>query len=246
MLLSVLAAAYGFAAGSLLPRPAYRLAVEAGTPRRTDCPRGHPLPGWWGSGRCQECVRTSDASGPKPYGPAPLPLAALTAVVCAALAGAVGPRPELAVWLLLTPALVLLALVDARVRRLPDVLTLPLPVVAVAVLGLASLLPGTVGDWLDAVLGGLALGGVYLVLFLIHPSGMGLGDVKLAPTLGVALGWYGWEVLFLGTFVGFLTGALYAVALLVTGRADRKTGLPLGPFMVLGAFAGGAIGGIAA
>lgn len=245
MLLSVLAALYGFAAGSLLPRPAYRLAVEPGEVWRTACPRGHPLPGWLGPGRCAECVRLADDHVAKPYGPGSGPLALVMSLVCAALAGAVGPRPELAVWLLLAPVLVLLSVVDVRVHRLPDVLTLSTPVLAVALLGLASTLPGSAGSWVTAALSGLTLGGVYLVLHLINPEGMGRGDVKLALTLGVVLGWYGWEVLGLGTFAGFLTGALYGAALLVTGRAGRKTGMPFGPFMVLGAFAGVAAGGIA-
>lgn len=246
LVLTVLAAGYGFAAGSWLPRPGYRLAVEAGAAWRADCPRGHALSGWLGTGRCPECVRGAGAvPPPRPYGPARFPLAVLTSALCAALAAAVGPRPELAVWLLLTPALVLLALIDVRVFRLPDVLTLTLPPVTVALLGLASVMPAAAGDWLTALLGGLALSAVYLLLFLIHPGGMGLGDVKLALTLGVVLGWYGWEALFLGTFVGFLTGGLYSTVLLLAGRATRKTGVPLGPFMVVGAFTGLVLGGLA-
>jgi leader peptidase (prepilin peptidase)/N-methyltransferase len=63
---------------------------------------------------------------------------------------------------------------------------------------------------------------------------MGFGDVKLAPTLGLALGWYGWPVLVRGTLVSFACGALFGLALLLSGRATRKTPIPFGPFMLLG------------
>ncbi|MGW5270985.1 prepilin peptidase [Streptomyces sp. NPDC004044] len=165
---------------------------------------------------------------------------------CAALAAATGLRPELAVWLLLAPVAVLLATIDRRVHRLPDRLTLPLAGGAVALLGGAALLPEHAGSWLSALLGGLALGGFYFLLFLINPNGMGFGDVKLALSLGVALGWYGWAVLFAGGFAGFVLGAVYGFGLVILRRAGRKTGIPFGPFMIAGALLGILLGGLAA
>ncbi|OKJ43977.1 peptidase, partial [Streptomyces sp. CB01580] len=79
-----------------------------------------------------------------------------------------------------------------------------------------------------------------------NPNGMGFGDVKLALSLGVALGWYGWTVLFVGGFAGFLLGALYGFGLMVLKRAGRKTGIPFGPFMITGALLGILLGGLAA
>ncbi|MYV62544.1 prepilin peptidase, partial [Streptomyces sp. SID4931] len=160
-----------------------------------------------------------------------------------ALAAATGARPELVGWLVLAPVAVLLAVVDRRVHRLPDVLTLPLAAAAVLLLGGAALLPGHAGSWTSGLLGGLALGGFYLLLFLINPNGMGFGDVKLALALGVALGWYGWTVLFLGGFAGFLFGAAYGLALVLLRRAGRGTGIPFGPFMAAGARDRGVGGG---
>ncbi|MCZ7458303.1 prepilin peptidase [Streptomyces sp. WMMC940] len=170
---------------------------------------------------------------PVPYRPSSV-VPALTALACAALAAAVGPRPELAVWLLLAPVAVLLALVDRNVHRLPDQLTLPLAAAAAVLLGGAALLPGAGGSWPVALLGGLVLGAAYLVLFLVNPNGMGFGDVKLALSLGVALGWYGWGVLFVGAFAGFLLGALYGLCLVVLRGAGRGTAIPFGPFMISG------------
>lgn len=188
---------------------------------------------------------TGGASAPTaaPYAPQVL-LPVVTALACALLAAATGTRPELAVWLLLAPVAVLLAAVDHRVHRLPDQLTLPLAGAAVVLLGAAALLPEHVGSWTGALLGGAVLGCFYLVLYLINPNGMGFGDVKLALSLGVVLGWYGWPVLVAGGFAGFLFGAAYGLGLLVLRRAHRRTGIPFGPFMIAGALTGVLLGAL--
>lgn len=185
-----------------------------------------------------------DRSGPRyaPHLVAPV----VTALGCAALAAATGARPELAAWLLLAPVGVLLATIDRRVHRLPDQLTLPAAAAAALLLGLAALLPEHGGAWLSALLGGAALGAFYFLLFLINPNGMGFGDVKLALSLGVALGWYGWAVVFAGGFAGFLFGAAYGLGLVLMRRAGRKTGIPFGPFMIAGALLGILFGALAA
>jgi leader peptidase (prepilin peptidase)/N-methyltransferase len=165
---------------------------------------------------------------------------------CAAVAACVGGRPELVVWLLAVPVVVLLGTVDFAVQRLPDVLTLPLAAGVVLGLGLAALPEGAGGSWPRALAGGAVLSGVYFLLFLVNPRGMGFGDVKLAVAVGVALGWYGWDAVFFGTFVGFLLAAGYGLALVVTRRAGRGSTVPFGPFMALGALVALLLGGLAA
>lgn len=233
------AAGYGAAVGALLPRSVYRFAVGREQPRPDRCPAGHPLPaalrGWAGPARCASCRSEGDAGTEYLYGPRTSRTSLTGAVVCAALAAAVGTRPELAVWLLITPFALLLAAVDLRVRRLPDVLTLPLAAATAALLGVASVFPGAGGSWARALLGGLVLAGSCFVLFLVHPRGFGFGDVKLALTAGVALGWYSWQAVLAGAFLAFLLHAAWGVTLILAGRAGRKTALPFGPFMVLGA-----------
>ncbi|MEW1581627.1 prepilin peptidase [Streptomyces microflavus] len=357
LVLLAVAAVWGGVTGLLIPRAAYRFAVEPEEPWRTACPAGHaftgPLGGWLGPPRCAACGSRAQTAVPpsgdeaeapvppygdecaapvspygdgaevpvlpygdecaapvspygdgaeapappygdertapvSPYGdgaeapvppygdecaapvspsgdgaeapappygddrPAPAPYAPgtlaplVTVLACTVLAAATGARPELAGWLLLAPVAVLLATVDRRVHRLPDPLTLPLAAAAVLLLGGAALLPGHAGSWTSALLGGLALGGFYFLLFLINPNGMGFGDVKLALALGVALGWYGWEVLFLGGFAGFLFGAAYGLGLVLLRRAGRRTGIPFGPFMIAGALTGILLGALAA
>ncbi|WUF54198.1 A24 family peptidase [Streptomyces tubercidicus] len=241
VMLMVLAAVYGAAAGLLLPRPVHRMAVEPEEEWRAVCPGGHaitgPGRGWLGRGHCPECGA---------YGPGALPTAVATALVCAALAAATGPRPELVAWLVMTPVAVLLAAVDQRVRRLPDVLTLPLAAAGAVLLGLVGRLTGETAAWRRALLGGLLLGAFYLVLYLANPRGIGLGDVKLAVGLGIALGWYGWRTLVTGGAAGVLIGALYGAGLLLIRRGARDTAMPLGPFMIIGAFCGLLLGAAAA
>lgn len=228
----VAATVWGTASGLLLPRTAHRLSVPSGEAWAAVCPSGHPLPagprGWLGPERCADC-RTPGGR----YGRRLLP-AIGCALLCAALAAVTGPHPELAVWLLLVPVALTLALVDLRVFRLPDVLTLPAFAVTAVLLGAAALLPSHDGSWSRALLAAAAVGVLYFLLFLLNPAGMGLGDVKLAPTVALPLGWYGWAAVVTGTFAAFALGAVVGLALLLTGRATRKSPIPFGPFMLLG------------
>ncbi|MFF1377032.1 prepilin peptidase [Streptomyces sp. NPDC058308] len=230
-------ALWGAIAGLFVPRAAYRLSVAPDEEWRAESPGGQPLASWVGLARCPR----GGWYGPRTAGVVPV-----TALVCAAFALTTGTRPELGAWLLLAPFGVLLALVDFTVHRLPDVLTLPLGGAALGLLGAVTLLPEQGGSWAGALYGALALAGAYFVLFLINPNGMGFGDVKLALGLGAVLGWYGWGVLLLGTFAGFLLAALYGAGLVIARRAGRKTAIPFGPFLISGAFVGLLLGGYAA
>ncbi|WP_179281930.1 prepilin peptidase [Streptosporangium subroseum] len=132
---------------------------------------------------------------------------------------------------------VMLAFIDLAVYRLPDRLTLAAYLGTGGLLAAAALAGGRLDDLLRAGLAGAALAAFYLALFLVNPAGMGLGDVKLAASLGTALGWLGWDSVVIGAFLGFVAGGLYGVALMAAGRAGRKSEIPFGPFMIIGAFA---------
>lgn len=135
-----------------------------------------------------------------------------------------------------------LSAIDLDVRRLPDAIVLPSYPVLGVLLVVAS---AADGDWdalVRAGIGAAALFALYFLMVVVHPGAMGFGDVKLAGLLGGALAWLGWGAFAVGAFAAFLFGGLYAVVLLLTGRAGRKTGVPFGPWMILGTAVGIAVG----
>ena len=65
---------------------------------------------------------------------------------------------------------------------------------------------------------------------------MGGGNVKLAGVLGLYLAWLGWGVLAVGALAAFVLGGLFGLALIASRRADRRTAVPFGPWMIAGAW----------
>jgi leader peptidase (prepilin peptidase)/N-methyltransferase len=128
-----------------------------------------------------------------------------------------------------------LALIDVAVHRLPDLLTAAAFTGTLALLAVATLTGHQPGRLARAAIGAAILACFYLVLWLIRPDGMGLGDAKLAASIGLILGWNSWQALFTGTFVGFALAAIYGGLRLATHRATRTTKLAFGPFILLGA-----------
>lgn len=150
--------------------------------------------------------------------------------------------------LTLAPAWIALAAVAAPIvrtdlsrHRIPDLLN-----VAAAGAGAALLLiPLDGAAYARAWLAALVVTAAMLALALIGPSGLGMGDVKLAPALGLYLGYLGWNAVLVGILAGFVLGACAALAVLVRDAARGKplggamrTALPFGPFLLLGALVG--------
>ncbi|MFF5260634.1 prepilin peptidase [Actinomadura viridis] len=169
----------------------------------------------------------------------PLPVLLIAVATEAALCLSVGRRPDLAAFLYLGLVGTLLGVIDAHLRRLPDPLTLPSYPAGMVLLGAAApFLDGGGGRFVDALFGLAALWALFAVQWVVVPSALGFGDVKLSGVLGLYLGWLGMDAWVLGTFAMFVTGGLYAVGLLVLRRAKRKESMPFGPFMLLGALIG--------
>jgi len=124
--------------------------------------------------------------------------------------------------------LVAVSVTDLERRIIPNGIIVP----ALA----AALVVQTVRDpSVEWVLAALAAGGFFLVLALVYPAGLGMGDVKLAAFMGA---WLGRDVA-VALFAGSLLGMAPAlVALIRHGREGRKETLPYGPFLA----AGGVIG----
>ncbi|MCY7299357.1 MAG: prepilin peptidase [Ilumatobacteraceae bacterium] len=154
----------------------------------------------------------------------------------------VGPTAAVAVMLVaflsLAAVSVTLAMIDLDTHTLPNRIVLPAYPVAAILLTAAALLTRDPGRLLTSLIGAGALFAFYLLLAVAYPAGMGLGDVKLSGVLGLYLGWLGWAPLVVGAFSAFLLGGLFALALLITRRATRKSGIPFGPWMLAGAWLG--------
>lgn len=147
----------------------------------------------------------------------------------------VGATAETLAFLVLAGIGIVLAWIDLDTHRLPDAIVLPsYPVIAV-LLGVAGLAGGEPGAMLRAALGGGILWAAYLLMAFAYPRGMGMGDVKLAGIIGMALGWLGWPELAVGAFSAFLLGGAFALILAVAGRVKRGSGIPFGPWMLAGA-----------
>jgi len=124
--------------------------------------------------------------------------------------------------------LVAVSVTDLERRIIPNRIIVPALVAALVVQTARD--PSV--EWL---VGALAAGGFFLVLALVYPAGLGMGDVKLAAFMGA---WLGWDVA-VALFAGSLLGMVPAlVALLRSGGRGRKETMPYGPFLA----AGGVIG----
>lgn len=155
----------------------------------------------------------------------------------------VGTMLALVAFLYLAAVSVALALIDLDVHRLPNVIVLPSYLVGAGLLTAAAITQEDLASLVRAGVGLAVLWTVYFLLALAYPGGMGFGDVKLSGVLGLYLGFLGWGELAVGAFAAFLLGGVYAVALLVSRRATRKSGIPFGPWMLVGAWVGIFIGG---
>ena len=179
-------------------------------------------------GRCRDC-----------HGPISIRYPAVelaTGTIFLVMALRFGATWELPAYLYLAAIGVALSMIDFDVKRLPDVIVLPSYVVVGVLLLLPAVADSAWSNYLRAWLGALVLFAFYFLLMFIYPAGMGFGDVKLSGVLGMYLGWVSWGLVILGTFVGFLLGALVGVAVMLVRKGGRKTKVPFGPFMVIGTF----------
>ena len=168
-------------------------------------------------GRCRHC----DASISPIY---PLVEVVAAALIVASVA-VFGPTPEGALAAGFCAVLVTLSAIDIQLRIVPN--RIVLPAAAAALVLHTAIAPSP--EWVVAAL--VAAGLLFLVV-LAYPKGLGMGDVKLAFLLGAVLGASVSVALMLGLFA-----ALVPAAILVArhGAVARKMGVPLVPFLSLGA-----------
>jgi leader peptidase (prepilin peptidase)/N-methyltransferase len=171
-------------------------------------------------GRCRTCA--------EPISPRYPLVETLTAALCvgAVLAHhtATGIALSIALILIVVPA----ALIDLEHRIIPNRLTMLGAVLAI-VLGTALDPAGEP----ERLIAGAAAAGFLLLAALAYPGGMGMGDVKLAGVMGLFLGIAVAPAMLLALLAGVLYGAL--VIARKGAHAGRKTAVPFGPFLALGA-----------
>jgi len=232
------AAVFGAAIGSFLNVVVWRLPRGESLVRpRSRCPRCEtpirpwhnvPVVSWLAlRGRCADCAAPIPARYPL--------VEAATAALYAGVVAATGADRDAILGLLLVSALVPIALIDLDHRRIPNVITGPAALAAVA--AVAVLNPGALPGHL---LAGALAAGAFFVVALVAPGGMGMGDVKLAGVLGLYLG----RAVAPALFIALLAGSAVGVAI-ATRRgvgAARKTEVPFGPFLALGGVAGVLVG----
>jgi leader peptidase (prepilin peptidase)/N-methyltransferase len=159
----------------------------------------------------------------------------LTGVLFAAAALRFGYDWALPAFLVLLAGLVAVSAVDIDLKRIPNKIVYPTGIAVALLLGVAAAATGEWGDLARAAAGGLIGFTVLFLIYFVAPRGMGFGDVRLAAVIGLALGWFGLGYVALGLFLAFLTSSVIGIALIAARVATRKSKIPFGPFLALGA-----------
>jgi leader peptidase (prepilin peptidase) / N-methyltransferase len=177
-------------------------------------------------GRCRHCGAPISVQ---------YPLVELaTAALFGGLAARFGYDWALPAYLALFAGLLALSWIDVEMLILPRAIVYPL---LVMVAGLLLIPAGVYTAWHSYWVAWAFAGGWFVVFFLLNfasPRVLGFGDVRLAPVLGLALGWLGWRYVILGFFAANLIGAVIGIALIVTKRIERQQRIPYGVFLALG------------
>jgi leader peptidase (prepilin peptidase) / N-methyltransferase len=231
----------GLVVGSFLNVVAHRLPRGESLARpRSRCPQcgtqlraidNVPIVSWLLlRGRCHHCAN--------PISPR-YPLVELaTAALYVAVAATQDDAVRIVLGLLLVTALVPITLIDLERRIIPNRITGP-----AALAALVAIVALDVDALPEALIAAAAAGGFFLVAAMLYPSGMGMGDVKLAGVLGLYLGRAVAPAVFIALIGGVVVGA--AVIARKGAREGRKTAVPFGPFLALGGliafFAGDAL-----
>jgi leader peptidase (prepilin peptidase)/N-methyltransferase len=130
--------------------------------------------------------------------------------------------------------LAIVTLTDLEQRIIPNKV-----LIAGAILCLAIAVPTDLAGVPERLIAAAAAGGLFFLVALAYPSGMGLGDVKLAATMGLFLG----SAVAPAVLVALLAGSLVGLALIARhGTGARKMAIPFGPFLALGGIVGLLVG----
>ena len=177
-------------------------------------------------GRCRNCRAAISARYPFVEG--------LAAVVFGLIAARLGTSWSLPGELAFAAGLLALAAVDLDRFLLPRAILYPTAGLVAVFLLMAAI---ATGHWHKLAIAAVCSAGAFAFFFTIHfvgPSWMGFGDVRLAGLIGAALGWLSPWHLLIGFMIANLAGAVVGLALMLSGRATRRTALPYGVFLAAG------------
>ncbi|MGR0158898.1 prepilin peptidase [Paenarthrobacter nitroguajacolicus] len=161
--------------------------------------------------------------------------AAVTALLFGLVAWRFGFSSEMPAFLFLALLGVQLSRIDFTLHLLPNPLILLLFGGGLVLLLASAALAPSWSQLLRALAGGVILFAGYLILGLISPGSIGMGDVKLAAPLGLYLGYSGWGQVLFGGLLGFVVGGVLTVLMLRLSRAEKPAETAHGPAMVAAA-----------
>ena len=178
-------------------------------------------------GRCRSCGEPISVR---------YPLVELgTAVLFALTAVRFGADAALPAFLIFVAALVAITAIDLELYIVPNRIVYPTLFVSAPLLLVAAAVDGDWKSAREATIGGVAAFATFFAIHLISPRGMGFGDVRLSGVIGMFLGWLGMWHVALGLFLAFLLASVIGVGLIALKLRSRKSHIPFGPFLALGA-----------
>jgi prepilin signal peptidase PulO-like enzyme (type II secretory pathway) len=120
--------------------------------------------------------------------------------------------------------LIVVSFIDIEYRIIPNIIVLPF-----AIVGLGLNIFMDLSRWWFPLAFAAGAFVFMLIINLIYPRGMGMGDVKLSLMAGAFLV----RNVITGLFLGFLLGAVYGIGLIIKRKKLKQT-IPFGPFISLG------------
>ena len=142
-----------------------------------------------------------------------------------------------AAFCVLMSGLLVLTFIDLRTHRLPREVTYVVMGIGAVLLSVAAIVDDQPRRIYMATLGAVISVSVMSVLYLFSRGGLGDGDVRMSPLLGMYLGWLNPGLALVGLLYGFILAALVSAMLMICGRANRRTAIAFGPFLALGTLA---------
>jgi len=164
---------------------------------------------------------------------------AIMAVVCAAVmagfADKIGLHIALAPYAVLAAGLVAISAVDLERLIIPNRILYPSSATVAVLLVLAAMLDAQWGSLGRAALASAVALAIFFVIHVAAPRGMGFGDVRLSALIGLSAGWFGLGHAFVAFLAAFLLGSLVGLVVMAATGQGRKTRVPFGPFLAIGA-----------